>query len=51
MEKSKNNKAAKMLTSVARKIGEISVANCWGWYHQPAVPESMKKVDKKLSTN
>lgn len=40
--KKKPSVLGKGLAKIARKMGESSTDECWYWYHQPKVPESMK---------
>lgn len=39
-------KIALLVVGIAKKMGEHSMAICWGWYHQPQVPETMKTNKK-----
>lgn len=43
--KNKKEEKGRLLLRITKRVGETSANNCWGWYHQPKVPASMKKED------
>ncbi len=41
----RTEKIGRAITNIAKKIGDVSVNQCWLWYHQPKVPKEMLKKD------
>lgn len=39
----KKGKFSRVITDIAKRIGDASVNQCWGYFHQPKVPRDMKK--------